>query len=306
MVAHGLALITKCALDVERLKQQVETSVDTCYAQQAELMLDSELASGLIDQLQRAVDEHVAQGKIQHATALTQVRNRLKRAVLAVGREVAGSEWGVVEEWFDGITGAPAEPAPAPDPPRPAVRRGPAPRPARAAAQASVASPAQATPASESPARPAPAQRRPPLAPRAASPAPRPGASRTAVLACLLGLAGLGWLAAVQLPRSLAHASPALDLDQIGRDGPFTAVDSRHPSLFLTVDPADWAELPVAERTRRLDLLGGMLRRRHFTGATVFDPEQRVVARWLAERGVELPQEAAPTDAVVRSREGEP
>jgi hypothetical protein len=273
-LVHGLALITKCALDVENLQGPAAAHVDACYAKQGELMHDAELAAGILERLQRAIDEHVAQGKIQNATALTHVRNRLKRAVTAVARESAASEWGVVEEWFDGITdppaGAPAEP----------------PAPARSAPRTATVKAATAAPVAE----PAPRRR-----PRLAAPVRRRApAGRTALLAAACGLLALAWVGGFWLPRYLSAPPKALGLADLARGGPFTAVTSRHPSLFLTADADAWAELTAAERLQRLELLGGMLRRRDYAGAIVLDPDGRIIASWLAGRGAQLVAATAP------------
>jgi hypothetical protein len=262
LIGYSLALVTKCAMDLERLAQPPEGG--DRYELEAHLMIDQDLGRGFLVELDRWIEESVGSGQSRRAARLSPLRHRLARSVTEIRRALAPPE--------SVATVVPPEPVCADAPPT-GVDRAPS---RREAFRRDPAVPHAARGDAERP--------RAPGLPRTAA-APRSRGRRARGI--LLGFVAAAWLAS-WIPGSLRPEVPVLSHAEIRASGPWLAAVSRHPSLFVTVDAAAWAGLSDAQRLERVELLSSMLRRRGFEGALLASTDGRPVAQWLRGRGVEL------------------
>ncbi len=285
LLAQGVALQAKTLSDIHKLEQ----GGDAAGLGEA-LRLDATIAFALLEELQRAVDQAVVAGEMEHARRLTQFRNKLSRCLDAVESRLQPADFQTARELSEELVALPdhrkprrARAAKQPEPAKtPAVEQDAARIEALVKLEQQLdeqlrrkqraAAPEPALPR----ARPAPAP----------TPAPR-GGMRRIVWLVLAGLVAV-WLGMVVWPQYRQSRLPVFSTDDF-RDTPaVTHVVARPPSLFLTVDEDAWTAMDPTERNDLMQALGRRLSVAGYSGAHVKSSAGRTVGQWLKQSGAKV------------------
>jgi hypothetical protein len=282
LVAHGMGLIIKSTLDVERLKKHQLSRSAEIYALQAELMLDSAIGLALLNEVDHAIEAEVQGGGVGTAKSLSAFRHKLARAVGNAKKRLADSDKRQADTLAACMTDRPIATA-RPEPPA----EEPAVAPSTPRDTPLLIEDVAAT-AGESP-RPRRRRRRRLRTTTASVPhvsAPEPALGRTAVLSlAVAALAGI-WLGFVQLPAMLATGVPVIESSQIDAAVDLTVV-ARPSSLYVTVPTGHWESLGDDQKQGLIDSIGTLASGEDYLGATLTTDEGKPVGRWLRSRGSE-------------------
>ena len=291
LVAHGMGLIIKSTLDVERLKKHQHSRSAEIYALQAELMLDSAIGLALLHEVDHAIAAEVQGGGVETAKSLSAFRHKLARAVGDAKKRIADSD----QRQADALAACMTEqsiatPKPEPQAEEPAV----APSPPRSTPLLIEDVPVGID---ESP-RPRRRRRRRLRTTAASVPAvsaPEPALGRTAVLSLAVAALAVIWLTFVQVPAMLAPGESVIEGLQIDATVELTVL-ARPPSLYVTVPTGHWESLGGDQKQALIDSVGTLASDKDFLGATLTTDAGKPVGRWLRSRGSEqlLQDEAAP------------
>lgn len=281
LLAQGVALLTRCLVNLERCTAGDTASVTERYAVQGDLMLDAAIGLALLQESQAAIDALVLGGLVDEAKHLSEFRNKLHRTIgevkLAIGEverrralklstglvtDGSGSQFAVDRLSRDIADARAARESEHPE----SARRPPAP-PSRAIRAARKRIPA-----------PTPAQI-----------AVERNTHRTRTLAGLLSVLALAWLVVVRLP-GLATPEPRSAESAVCASRPelFVEVVDRRPSLFLTVHESEWERLDDSTRRQITLDSGRSALEAGYAGLVIRTADGRAVARWLRNTGVAL------------------
>lgn len=276
LLAHGVAIVIKSTLDVERLKKAKANASVESYALQAELMLDTAIGMALLKETELVTAAEVQDGNVDTAKSLSVFRHKLSRGVAQARTNIAESEQRQAEALADSLI---------------------------AGQFARQVAAGRATAGDREPAAPRLIEEEEPL-PIGHTPSRRrrPGPPKTvghrqpiksvqipgrftllAVTVCVLATV---WLAFVQVPSMLRKDLQPIHAAQLG-DHPGLTVDSRPPSLFVTLPETQWVSMDSTEQDALIDSISSVATLKGYTGAVVTTDTGKPVARWLRERGGE-------------------
>lgn len=285
-LTHGIALIVKGTLDVERLRKESESPTAELYALQAELMLDAAIGMALLHETDHAITREVQAGGVEQAKPLSTFRHKLSRMVTESKQHIADSERQQAEALAGSMTDQPflADPEPEPEP---APVEGPAePPPPVTAIDPELKSLLDEAAAAEE-IQPIPTvrrRRRPPVR-REEAPAVRMP-TRTEVLAVATAVLLLVWAGVTQVPTMFEHEMTRIERAQIDVVGDLN-VDARPPSLFVTIPDGVWEAMSEDDREALVDSIAQAAVLYGYSGARLATDSGRPVARWLQARGSE-------------------
>ena len=282
-VAQGLALLTKCLDDLDRLRLAPDRAQEI-YQLQAELMLDQMIGRTLAEELSSEI-ERLEEGGHAEADRVRGFRDKLHRGVEIAARGVAEAERELAElrtravlqtaDELDDLSSQIESAAPP-------VRR-----------RTSVEELEELDPAAELRI----AQQREREARLAALRRRRERLleqmpSRTGTLALAFLAATLIWAYVAVVPRWQESPVGTVTLEDLRyRSAERVATfDALPPSLFVTVERRDWEAMPPIERQLLIDDIGDAIGVAGFTGAFVQDEASVPLARWSRERGARLVQ----------------
>lgn len=273
ITAAVVALLFKVIDDTQRMDAARDGDVAERYTHQAQLMLDSMLAAGLLEQVGRAVTRAVAAGRMEEARGLTRSLHKLRHesdrlqqilCELGSGNEDPAAPVALFEA------------RPAAEPAHSAVSLEPRPNRAVAAAgtrrgsRSSRREAALAASHGQSLAR-APSRGLP---------------SRTRALGTLAGLACIGWAAATALLGPLPGARHGSAPSAMG--APLRSPEVRGPALYAEIDAAVWEALGPAERVALVEAAAGTARGHSLSALVIRDAAGRTLAQWWASAGMRL------------------
>jgi len=298
LMALAIALLTKSFVDVERFTANERSSATDFYALQAELMLDSAIGASLLQETQTLVDALVIAGKVEEAKKVSEFRHKLHGVVSEVKKIIADSEAALAEEL-------------ALRTPKPAVSvDGTLDRLAREVADEveRIERRKRSQKRSGGP-REEPESNGTLLAPALFSARSRkrrtngngerlplvPPFDRTKALAAILAVLILAWVSLVEVPRHFESEPPAAPALEASHPNLFEELQSRPPSLYVTVRSIPWSMLGEAERRSAVERAGRDAAERGYRGVVFRTQAGRPVAQWLSASGVRLiaPAEAA-------------
>lgn len=252
LMLQGVALQDSYCCSVEHLDGAEALDADDRGRIESRLVVDAAMGLALGEELQRVVNDLVADNRLEEAKRLSSFRNRLNRCVSAA-RERVGPEA------FDVACDLSAEMV---------VRRD----------GDSVSAPVLQRLFDESQEFDGRAAAVP-LAKAEAVP------DRSRPLALVLGLLLVVWAVFI-LPRLTEEKLPELLAQDVPQSPALLEVVSAPPSMFVTVDQHMWKELPRADRRLFVDQLGQTASKASYTGVQVRSDEGQTVAQWLKETGV--------------------
>jgi len=274
LVAYGLALSIKSLLDIQRLKKLRDPRSPSVYVLLAELTMDDQFASDLLQEIQQRIEALVAAGDPELARGLTRFKHKLSASTAAARNKIAESEH--PGEGGETAMGGGADIARA---------AGNGLRPidelARELAREIGGSGPHALPGS----RPFRAPQPDIASTDAPTLAPRLSSFRTTPLLVLLGVSILLWIALVLIPgRADLPALPVSQADLPAADV-ITNIDVSPPSLYFTVWSSAWEAMEPSERRALMDEIANVIAPRGYHGLLVRDESGRPVAQWLKRRG---------------------
>jgi hypothetical protein len=264
MLAHGIAVMIKVAADRRRMQatQALPEKTRALFAAQAELMLDSALGMAIVRELQPAIDIAVKCGEMERAKALSRFQHELRGCIAGLKHMLDEVDRQRAEALSDNLTDQP--------------------RPDEAPSRRRAAPPTQNLTEMRRAIRHV--RRAKQLARDALAQLP----SRTECMFALLAILITVWLASVKLPAAFEPVTPVVGVEDLQASGLFVSVESRFPSLFITVDADAWNGLEEAEKLGRVRNLSGLVLTHGFTGALLRTAAGRPVAQWLGSRGAYL------------------
>jgi len=267
LVTQAVALQLKCTVDSTRLRRLTAPTGKAFYTVQAELMLGTAIGMALLREVQSAINDAVRKGEMERARNFTRFQHDLRTTVANVKKMIAESEQQSAEALSDKLTDQPREM----DTLLPRSDRGrtvPNPAEQRLTEMRSAAA----------------ARKR---AREALAHLP----SRTEVLVVLLSVLIAVWLGFVKLPGQFERGRELLTLDNLPALDALVQVDASPPSLYVAVDPEQWARLDERRQRATVSSVSTVLVARGYTGALFRTTEGVPVARWLELTGVHLIEE---------------
>lgn len=267
LAVEAIAMALKSLEDLARLRTAKDGNSSEYHSMHAELMVDGALGTTLLAEIQARTDELVAQGMVEQSRMLSQFNHRVWNTTAEVEKVIVGSELERSEALAASLTDRPldrpAVVAPAPGVPNPVPATVAAPLEFDATIDLLEQGPADLT-ARQS----------------------RNAPSLTVILFVGLLLATAVWFLLFGPLRSSETAGRELTLDSF--DGKLTAIDTRAPSLYGSVDGARWESLGTAARLNLVDEVGRVLSRSGYSGALLRTGDGVPVAQWLERRGSQL------------------
>lgn len=255
LILQGVAFQDKYRCAVEQLDDPSGLDEETRERTERQLVLGAALGLALTEELQRAMDDLVADNRLEEAKRLSAFRNRLIHSLKALRNRMGNGAFDVARELSaEAVVHRNDQTVSAPVPQqffdrsedfgddRPAAR----PRAVRAAEETS---------------------------------------DRTKPLVLVLGLLLVIWAVFI-LPRLTREKLPELLAQDVPQLPAVQQVVSRPPSMFVTVDRKLWDELPRAERRLFVDKLGKTASKAEYTGVHVKADDGSTVAQWLRDTGV--------------------
>jgi hypothetical protein len=261
LVAQGIALQMKTAVDRSQLHRARSSPGQKVYELQAHMMLNTAMGMALIREVQHRIDDEVRQGGMASAKDWSRFKQTLVAAVTEVKKRLADSERSRAERISDELTDRPREQAEEP---------------------ASYSRMMQQLDTEE--------RRRKHLARarKRAREALDHLPSRTELLMAAVVVAVVVWLGFVQLPGQLDFEPHVLSLEDFPTSEGFVELRANPPSLYLTIDEEFWSGLGLEQRQHLVRTTSGVLLARGYSGALIRTAGGRPVAQWLVHNGVTL------------------
>lgn len=254
VVAHGVALMLRCKLDLARLHAATETR--QLFVVQGELMLDVAVGSSMAREVQKHIDAMLAAGRVADSRDLSAFQHELRNAVSRTRTSIGESERqraaAISEEMDRHGTPEADEAAELPS----AERRRSVRRPRVRQVPVVLAPPPQRK-------------------------APFGVASLLALM--FFVLAGTAWYLGTQRgvePEAAATAAVATG-DQLAMRAEVTRVQDRHPHVVVTVEESFWEARDPEARLQWARELSRDAARGGYQGLVVREPRGRPLAEWV-------------------------
>jgi hypothetical protein len=307
LMALAVALLTKSYVDVERFNAHERSAATDFYALQAELMLDSAIGASLLQETQTLVDALVIAGKVEEAKKVSEFRHKLHGVVGEVKKIIADSEAALAEELGLGTPKPPVSVDGTLDRLAQKVADEVERIERRKRSRKLAGEPREAPDADESLLAPAlfsARSRKPRTVPNGGLLPVAPSFDRTRALAAILAILILAWAGLVEVPRHFETEPPAAPILEASHPNLFEELQSRPPSLYVTVRSIPWSTLGETERRSAVERAGRDASERGYRGVVFRTHAGRPVAQWLSASGAKLippaepagPAEVAETD----------
>lgn len=281
VVTQGVALLVKCDQDVPKLESQRQDNTEELYALQAELMLDAAIGTSLVKDIQLAIDAMLRDGETLEARNLSRFHHRVRNTVYDLRHRIDADYRETVDRLAEQLEDSDLECLFSVGPGRGGfnvsaldriLRRRPRKRKPRQREK------------EEKP-------RKPVIVISDLVPRAEPGSGalmRTLALAGLLVAAVVGLVALNVSAEPASRPQVELSTNAVSLGGTAIDVQTRWPSLFVTVDPVAWYDLDAARREMLIRNLADRLSVDHYSGALVRSPDGRPLAEWIRTRGTRL------------------
>ena len=295
-IAQGMALMTKCLSDLDRLRS-ADNDANPIFRIQADLMLDTVIGRSMAKEIDATVRVLRQVGEPGIADEMGAFRDKLLRAVTIASRGVVQAERDLAERRAQALEAEARDvealsreidaAAPGRHRDRPLLE------------EVSPAEEMRLAHEREREARlTALRQRRERM--RAALP------TRTGTLAIAFVISALLWSTLTLVPQLQQRDIPVVTGEDFswGTAQTLSSIVARPPSLFATVTLSDWSRLSEQERLLLIEELGNRIAVLGYEGAYLSDGAGRPLGQWLRQRGARLTVrdgDPRPSAAPVRS-----
>ncbi len=257
-LAEGVAFQARYLTHLARLQDGAPPQPAELKAFRRELIVDVAVGIALQQELQRDVDNLVVLGRFDEAKKLTAFRHKIGQGIARL-KEVIGDDGLAEAESRAATMVAPAEKIRVRDP---LALEEPEETPTQFRWDREYAD----------------------VVHLAAPPRPR---SRIKLLAWALAASVAGWIV-VAVATHRAAGPPPLPLAEFAHLAAIQQVDSRPPSLFVTIRDEAWRALDDAGRRSLIDEVGSIAGSRGYRGIQFRTSTGEAVARWLVKGGTRL------------------